>query len=85
MRGRETWPRLPPTARTRDVACADERGGGRSAQGNVLIANHPSLATAIVTNKNRWLYAFTVANYFKRALPSEIHAALAAIFGAKLD
>jgi hypothetical protein len=56
-----------------------------AAQGNVSIANHPSLAIAIVTNKNRWLYAFTVANYFKRALPSEIHAALAAIFGAKLD
>jgi hypothetical protein len=56
-----------------------------AAQGNVSIANHPSLAIAIVTNKNRWLYAFTVANYFKRALPSEIRAALAAIFGAKLD
>ena len=56
-----------------------------AAQGNVSIANHPSLAIAIVTNKNRWLYAFTVANYSKRALPSEIHAALAAIFGAKLD
>jgi hypothetical protein len=56
-----------------------------AAQGNVSIANHPSLAIAIVTNKNRWLYAFTDANYFKRALPSEIHAALAAIFGAKLD
>jgi hypothetical protein len=56
-----------------------------AAQGNVSIANHPSLAIAIVTNKNRWLYAFTVANYFKRALPSEIHAALAAVFGAKLD
>jgi hypothetical protein len=56
-----------------------------AAQGNVSIANHPSLAIAIVTNKNRWLYAFTVANYLKRALPSEIHAALAAIFGAKLD
>jgi hypothetical protein len=56
-----------------------------AAQGNVSIANHPSLAIAIVTNKKRWLYAFTVANYFKRALPSEIHAALAAIFGAKLD
>jgi hypothetical protein len=56
-----------------------------AAQGDVSIANHPSLAIAIVTNKNRWLYAFTVANYSKRALPSEIHAALAAIFGAKLD
>ena len=56
-----------------------------AAQGNVSIANHPSLAMAIVTNKNHWLYAFTVADYSKRALPSEIHAALAAIFGAKLD
>jgi hypothetical protein len=56
-----------------------------AAQGDVSIANHPSLAIAIVTNKNRWLYAFTVANYFKLALPSEIRAALAAIFGAKLD
>jgi hypothetical protein len=56
-----------------------------AAQGNVSIANRPSLAIAIVTNKNRWLYAFTVANYFKLALPSEIHTALAAIFGAKLD
>jgi hypothetical protein len=56
-----------------------------AAQGNVAIVNHPSMAIAIVTNKNRRLYAFTVANYFKRALPSEIHAALAAIFGAKLD
>jgi hypothetical protein len=56
-----------------------------AAQGDVSIANHPSLAIAIVTNKNRWLYAFTVANYSKLAQPSEIHAALAAIFGAKLD
>jgi hypothetical protein len=56
-----------------------------AAQGNVSIANHPSVAIAIVTTKNRWLYAFTVANYFKLALPSEIRAALAAIFGAKLD
>jgi hypothetical protein len=56
-----------------------------AAQGNVSIATHPSRAIAIVTNKNRWLYAFTVADYFKRALPSEIRAALAAIFGAKLD
>jgi hypothetical protein len=54
-------------------------------QGNVSIASRPSLAIAIVTNKNRWLYAFTVANYLKLAQPSEIHAALAAIFGAKLD
>jgi hypothetical protein len=54
-------------------------------QGNVSLANRPSLAIAIVTNKKRQLYAFTVANYFKLALPSEIHAALAAIFGAKLD
>ena len=56
-----------------------------AAQGSVSIANHPSLAIALVTNKNRWLYAFTVVNYFKLALPSEIHAGLAAIFGAKLD
>ena len=56
-----------------------------AAQGNVSIANRPSLAIAIVTNKNRWLYAFTVANYSKLALPSEIRAALAAIFGAQLD
>ena len=56
-----------------------------AAQGNVSIANRPSLAIAIVTNKRRRLYAFTVANYFKLALPSEIHAALAAVFGAKLD
>jgi hypothetical protein len=56
-----------------------------AAQGNVSIANRPSLAIAIVTNKNRRLYAFTVANYSKLALPGEIHAALAAIFGAKLD
>jgi probable HAF family extracellular repeat protein len=56
-----------------------------AAQGSVSIANRPSLAIAIVTNKNRWIYAFTVANYSKQALPSEIHAALAAIFGAKLD
>jgi hypothetical protein len=54
-------------------------------QGNVSIANRPSLAIAIVTNKKRQLYAFTVADYSKLALPSEIHAALAAIFGAKLD
>ena len=56
-----------------------------AAQGNVSIANRPSLAIAIVTNKKRRLYAFTVADYFRLALPSEIHAALAAIFGAKLD
>jgi hypothetical protein len=56
-----------------------------AAQGNVSIANRPSLAIAIVTNKKRRLYAFTVADYFKLALPSEIRAALAAIFGANLD
>jgi hypothetical protein len=56
-----------------------------AAQGNVSIANRPSLAIAIVTNKKRRLYAFTVADYFKLALPSEIRTALAAIFGANLD
>jgi hypothetical protein len=56
-----------------------------AAQGNVSIAGHPSLAIALVTNKKRQLYAFIVVNFFKLALPSEIHAALAAIFGAKLD
>ena len=56
-----------------------------AAQGTVMLANQPSLAIAIVTNKQRWLYAFTVVNYAKLALPREIHAALAAIFGAKLD
>ena len=58
-----------------------------AAEGDVLISGRTSHAVAIVTYKDtrKRLYTFLVVNYFKSALPSEIHAGLAAIFGAKLD
>jgi hypothetical protein len=56
-----------------------------AAEGDVKVAGRPSHAIAIVTNKKRQFYAFTVVNYFKQAQPSEIAAGLAAIFGSKLD
>lgn len=56
-----------------------------AAQGEVTISGRASLALAIATNKKRQFYAFTVVNYFKSAPQSEMRAALAAIFGAKLD
>lgn len=55
------------------------------AEGDVSIGGRPSHAIAIVTNKKRQLYAFTVVNYFKQAQASEIAAGLAAVFGSKLD
>lgn len=56
-----------------------------AAQGDVTISGRLSQAIAIVTNKSRQFYSFTVVNYFKRASPGEQHAAFAAIFGSKLD
>ena len=56
-----------------------------AAQGDVTIRSRKSQAIAIVTNKKQQFYSFTVVNYFKRAPASELHAALTAVFGSKLD
>ena len=58
-----------------------------AAEGDVMVASRSSHAIDIVTfkDKTKRLYSFLILSYFKAALPSEIHAALAAIFGAKLD
>ena len=56
-----------------------------AAQGGVTVNGRTSTAVAIVTNKGRQFYAFTVVNLFRRAPAGEIQAGLTSIFGARLD
>jgi len=59
-----------------------------AAQANVTLQagdNRTSQALALVTDKNRQLYAFTVVDLFNQAPRGEIQDALAAILGSKLD
>ena len=54
-------------------------------RGDVTLAKRASWALAIVTNKKRQFYAFTLVDFGKSAPAKEIHDGLAAVFGAKLD
>ncbi len=56
-----------------------------AAQGAVTVNGRTSTAVAIVTNKGRQFYAFTIVNLFRRAAAGEIQAGLTSIFGARLD
>ncbi len=54
-------------------------------QAVVLIGGRSSIAIALVTNKNKQFYAFTVVNIYKQAPKSEVGDGYGAVFGVRLD
>ena len=59
-----------------------------AAQADVTLTGNdsaPSQAVAIVTNKDRQFYTFTVFDLYKLAPTSELQAGLSSVFGAKFD
>lgn len=54
-------------------------------QADVSIGGRSSTAIALVTNKDKQFYAFTVVNIYKEAPRSEVSDGYAAVFGATLD